>query len=84
MAEKIKNICLEIIDKSIQEFKKDENMDKIKKEILDPCVKHMMDKIYPYILATCIIFVLTFLLAVAILIILIFNNKNTQQLVISK
>jgi len=43
-----------------------------------------MDKIYPYILATCIIFVLTFLLAVAILIILIFNNKNNQQFVISK
>ena len=75
MSEKIKNICLDIINKCVYEFKKQENMDKIKKEILDPCVSHMMKKIYPYILATCVIFVLTFLLATAILIILIFKNK---------
>jgi hypothetical protein len=75
MSEKIKNICLEIIDKCVCEFKKEENMNKVKSEILDPCVSHMMDKIYPYILATCVIFVLTFLLATAILIILIFKNK---------
>ena len=76
MSEKIKQICLEIIERCVDEFKKENNFNKIKCEILDPCVSHMMNKIYPYVLATCVIFVLTFLLATAILIILIFKNKQ--------
>ena len=75
MSEKIKIICIEIINKCVCEFKKEDNMNKVRAEILDPCVSYMMNKLYPYILATCIIFVLTFLLATAILIILIFKNK---------
>ena len=77
MSEKIKKICSQLIDKFVIEFKKDENMDKVKKEVLDPSVKYIIDKLYPYIIATCVIFVLTFIAAVSILIILIFNKKNS-------
>lgn len=76
MSEKLKIICLDIIDKCVIEIKKDDNMNKIKSNVLDPCVSYILNKLYPYILATCIIFVLTFLTAITILIILIFNNKS--------
>ena len=76
MDTKIKNICGTIIKKCIEEFKNEENSKKIKKEILDPAIKYIIDKLYPYILATCVIFVLTFILAAAILMILIFSKKN--------
>ena len=76
MASKLKSVCLEIIDKCVLEVKDEHNMNKIKQNILDPCVTYILKKIYPYILATCITFVLIFLMLSAILIILIFNKKN--------
>ena len=78
MSAKLKNICSEIIEKSIEEFKEDNNFNKIKKEMLDPCVNYILNKIYPYVLATCVIFVLIFLMIVTILVILIFNKKTNK------
>ena len=78
MTSKLRIICLEIIDKCICEIKEEHNMNKIKQNILDPCVSYMLNKLYPYILATCIIFVLIFLMSSAILVILIFNKKNIK------
>jgi hypothetical protein len=75
MSEKLKNICSDLITKCINEVKDENNMDKIKKEVLDPCVQYILKKIYPYVLITCIIFVLIFLMTITILIILIFNKK---------
>ena len=75
MTSKLKTICLEIIDKCVCEVKEEHNMNKIKTNILDPCVSYILKQLYPYILATCVIFVLIFLMSSAILIILIFNKK---------
>jgi hypothetical protein len=78
MSTKLKNICGDIVDKCVEEFKDDTNMDRIKKEILDPCVSYILNKTYPYVLATCIIFVLIFLMIITILVILIFNKKTNN------
>ena len=81
MSEKLKTICFEIIDKCVCEIKTEDNMNKIQKEVLDPCVTYIMKKIYPYILSTCVVFVLIVLMFIAILVILIFNkNKNLKTL----
>ena len=80
MSSKLKSICLEIIDKCVYEIKEEHNMNKIKKELLDPCVSYILNKLYPYILATCVIFVLIFLMSSAILIILIFNKYNLKHI----
>ena len=79
MSAKLKNLCSEIIEKCVYEFNDENNFNKFKKQILDPCVSYILNKTYPYVLATCIIFVIIFLMIVAILIILIFN-KNTNTL----
>jgi len=78
MSAKLKNICSEIVEKCVEEFKDEQNFNKIKKEMLDPCVNYILNKIYPYVLATCIIFVLIFLMIVTILVILIFNKKTNK------
>jgi len=75
MSDKLKNICFDIIDKCVSEIKQKENMNKIKKEVLDPCVTYIMERLYPYILSTCIVFVLIVLMCIAILTILIFNKN---------
>ena len=69
----IKQICFDIVDLIVTEFNKNENKEKVKINILDPCIKYLVDQFYPYIIATCIIFILTFLLAIAIFTLLLKN-----------
>jgi hypothetical protein len=70
----IKQICMDFINLCVIEFMKDENKNKVKSNILDPCIKYMVEQFYPYIIATCIIFILTFIFAVAIFFMLLKNE----------
>lgn len=67
----IKTICSEILELAIYEFKDEENMNNIKKYILNPCLDYLVSKFYPYIIATCIVFILIFILCIASLTILL-------------
>ena len=61
-----------IIKKSVQdicsEVKKDENMDLIKQDVLNPIVEHVIIQMYPYILKLVIGFSLLFILIVFLVI----------------
>ena len=70
----IKRICSEILELAIYEFKEEENFNNIKKYILNPALDYLISKLYPYIITTCIIFILIFILCIASLAILL--NKN--------
>ncbi len=70
----LNNICADILNIVIDEFKKDENQQNIKYNVLDPSIKYIVNQLYPYIITTCIIFILTFLLAIAIFVLLIREN----------
>ena len=50
-------------------------MEELKKNVLDPCVKYLVDQFYPYIITTCIVFILTFLLGIIIIMLLLRGNK---------
>lgn len=67
----ISNITSEIIDLLSKEFKKEENQTKIKREIIDPIIMYTFDRLYPYITAASVIFILTFLLAIIVLVLII-------------
>ena len=67
----IKDLTSKLLEKSIQEFKKEENMNKIQTEILNPLIYYTYKRIYPYFLITIVIFLLTFILALLIFIILV-------------
>ena len=70
----VEKICLDLIDLFVVEVKKDDNMDKIKLNVLNPCIDYLVKQFYPYIITTCIIFILTFVLAITILYILVTNK----------
>lgn len=59
------SISDDLIDYCIYEFNNNENQRKIKKNILDPCVEYLVNQFYPYIITTCIVFILTFILVIA-------------------
>ncbi len=64
----------DIVEKLIIEIKKDNNRKKLEDNIVDPLVCYMLDRIYPYIFVTAIIFVLLLLIVIMILIIVLRNR----------
>ena len=60
-----------LIEGFINELKKEENQEKFKESVLDPLIYHTLDKLYPYIFLTAIIFVLILLITIMILFLII-------------
>lgn len=67
----IKKLTSQLMEQFITEARKEENIDKVRKDVLDPMINYTMGRIYPYMIATAALFVLTFLVAIIILIILL-------------
>jgi hypothetical protein len=67
----LQKITIEIVDKFIYEFKKNENQNKIKIYIIDPIIYYILDRLYPYIFITAIIFILILALIIMILVIIL-------------
>ena len=60
----------------IVEVKEEENLNKIKKELLQPTTNYILEQIYPYLILSVIIFVLTFLIATITLVFLLRTYAN--------
>jgi uncharacterized membrane protein len=67
-------ITKKILNKFIDEIKKEENNEKLKTYVIDPCINHIMNKFYPYLIVTAIIFILLFLLSSLSLLFIIRTN----------
>ena len=52
----------EILDKIIEEVSKAENISKIESNVVEPLIMYTFKRLYPYLLMSSIIFILTFLL----------------------
>ena len=67
----VKKLTNKIIEKIIIEINEPENMDKMKKNVIDPLIKYTYRQLYPYFLVTIVSFLLTFILALLIFLILL-------------
>lgn len=74
----VKDLTSKLLEKIIIEVKREENMNKIQSEIMDPLIYYTYRRIYPYFLITIIIFLLTFILALLIFIILVKKILKNQ------
>lgn len=72
----ISKITKAILDKLKTEVQRDDNKAVFQAHVLDPIIHHALRRLYPYILVTSIIFFLTFVLAVAILFLVIQTNTS--------
>ena len=70
----ITKITSELLEKLIDELKKPENMSKIHIGVVDPLIHYTFNRLYPYIIVSSVIFLLTFLLAITILLLIIKTN----------
>lgn len=67
----LNKIGIELADYFIKEVKKDNNIDTIKENLVNPLIDYTFHRLYPYILVTSIIFFLTFILALITLYIIV-------------
>jgi hypothetical protein len=61
----------EIIDIVIKEISKDETKKKLNTYLIEPSFTYLFDRMYPYIILTCVIFVLLLLMAITIIFLLV-------------
>ena len=61
------------------EFKKEENLELIKNDLLNPVIEHVIEKLYPYFVKLTIGLILLFLL---LLVIMILNVKFICKIII--
>jgi hypothetical protein len=61
-----RKIISEILLKLALEFKDQDNFQLVKTNVLDPTIDYIFDRLYPYILASSIIFLIIFALLCAI------------------
>lgn len=65
----------ELTEYCLNEFKKEENLNKMKVFVIDPLIEYTFKRLYPYILVTSVIFFLTFILAIVILYLILKSNN---------
>tara|TARA_B100001989_G_C24144258_1_gene271764 strand:- start:81 stop:311 length:231 start_codon:yes stop_codon:yes gene_type:complete len=67
----ISKFTKEILDKILFELNTVDNRTKIEKNLVEPLLGYTFNRLYPYLLLTGIIFILTFLLVLFMLLVLI-------------
>ena len=56
---------------------RDEIRDRIQDEIIDPLLNHIMKRVFPYIILSCIFFILLLIVALMTLGIIVFQIRRT-------
>lgn len=72
----VEKITKNLLNKIINEIKKEENQKKIEIEILNPLLIKFSNKIYPYIKIGFLIYIINFIILIIIFILIIYNYKK--------
>lgn len=72
----ISQFTKDILDKIIIELSNHENMTKIENQVIEPLLLYTLKRLSPYLLISSVVFILTFLLALLILLLLIRQIKT--------
>ena len=67
----VNKLITKILDDGIEQIKQPENMKKLQINLVDPMISYTYKRLYPYFLITTIIFLLTFVLALLIFMIIL-------------
>jgi hypothetical protein len=70
-----------ILDRGIQFFQEKKNRERIQEHFVDPLVKYVLDRMFPYIILTCILFSMILLLSIISVGLLMFQLHNASKIV---
>ena len=66
-----------ILDKTLQFIQEPKNRERIQTQCIDPLLHHILDRIFPYIILTCILFSLILLMSLTSVGLLIFQMRQS-------
>ena len=69
-----------MIKKFLEYVGRDEIRSKIQGDVLDPLLNHIMKRVFPYIILTCVFFILLLLVVLLTLGIIVFQMQKTSML----
>jgi len=69
-----------IFKKFLDYVARDEIRSKVQGDILDPLLNHIMKRVFPYIILTCVFFILLLLVVLLTLGIIVFQMQKTSML----
>lgn len=72
----LEKITKDFINKIIVEINKQENKDKLEKDVINPIFSNFAEKIYPYVSLLFIMYSLNLILIIIILILIVLYNKK--------
>ncbi len=64
------DITRQLVDHLIEQIKKEENKLRLQQHLVDPTIKYILDKLFPYLVGGAVVFILIILLTLTIVFIL--------------
>ena len=64
------DITRQMVDHLIEQIKKEENKLRLQQHLVDPTIKYILDKLFPYLVGCAVVFILIILLTLLIVFIL--------------
>ena len=68
-----------ILDRAVQFFQEPKNRERIQQNCLDPMLRYILDRMFPYIILTCILFSLILLMSLTSVGLLIFQLHMSSK-----
>ena len=65
-----------ILDRVVQFFQEEKNRKRIQIHCIDPLLRHILDRMFPYIILTCILFSLILLMSLTTVSLLVFQMRQ--------
>ena len=65
-----------ILDRVVQFFQEETNRKRIQIHCIDPLLRHILDRMFPYIILTCILFSLILLMSLTTVSLLVFQMRQ--------
>ena len=65
-----------LLEKIFRYINRDETRKQIQVFLLDPMLNHLMERVFPYIVLTCVFFAILLLLVVSTLVIILFQLRK--------
>ena len=66
-----------ILDRTLHFFQEPSNRERIQTQCIDPLLRHVLDRLFPYILLTCLLFSLILLMSLASVTLLVLHMRSS-------
>lgn len=67
---------LNFIEKAIQYLQKEETLKQIHHYVMDPLLNHILDRVFPYIVFTCVLFTIILIVVMCTFALLLLQFRN--------